>query len=162
MNYSNIYGNYPNSRYSNLPAWAMPNLTQPYMQPTAQEIANGIFFNHIRYVNKNEMASYVVLPNNTDMIIDKENGVVQIKSADQMGNSFTRNFKFEEINEQPTDKSQTEQKLAESELKDYVKKEDLADFIKTDALEAVSKQLNEKLTDLEKKIKVKEIMEGKE
>ena len=163
MNYNNnFYGGYSNGRYLSAPAYSMPSYQPNYMQQANQEQANGIFFNHIRYVNQNEMASYVVLPNNTDMIIDRTNGIVQIKSADQMGNSFTRNFKFEEINEQNINKAQEQEKKPDIDLSGYVKTEDLKDFIKVDALESFTKQINDKLTDLEKKIRVKEIMEGKE
>ena len=162
MNYNN-FGGYSNGRYFANQPYAMPSYQPTYMPQTNQD-QNGIMFNHIRYVNSNEMSSYVVLPNNTDMIIDKANNIVQIKSADQVGNSFTRNFKFEEITDlQPTNK---EEKQPEIDLSGYVKTEDLKDFIKVDALDSFSKQLDEKFSkiekQLEKQIKINNILGDKE
>ena len=47
------------------------------------------------------------------------------------------------------------------DLTGYVKTDDLKDFIKVDALESFSKQINDKIDALQKKIKINEILEEK-
>ena len=159
-NFNNGYG-YSNGRFFNSPAY-MPNYQQGYIsQPRADQVQpNGLFFNNIRYVNPSEMASYVVLAGNTDVIINKQDGVFQIKSADMAGNSFTRTFKFDELNNFSNDK-QSDDTKPEMDLTGYVKTDDLKDFIKVDALESFSKQINDKIDALQKKIKINEILEEK-
>ena len=106
----NNYNGYSNGRYFNAPAYNLPAYQQNFMQQPQTQQPNGIFFNNIRYVNPSEMSSYIVLAGNTDMIINKEDGIVQIKSADMAGNSFTRAFKFEEITNQPQPQKKTRHK----------------------------------------------------
>lgn len=161
MNNFNNYNGYSNGRYFNAPSYNVPVYQQNFMQQQQQQQPNGLFFNNIRYVNPNEMASYVVLAGNTDIIINKQDGLFQIKSADMAGNSFTRTFKFEEMNNF-NDDNKTELKSPEIDLSSYAKTDDLKDFIKVDALEQFSKQIQDKLDKLEKKIKISEILENKE
>jgi len=157
MNNYNNFGGYSNGRYFSTPAYNIPAYQQNYTnrpiieQPPQQ---NGIFFNNIRYVNPDEMDKYIVNLGNTDMLINMQDGIVKIKSADMAGNSFTRSFEFKEISQQNKENKE-ELKL---NLDNYVKKEDLIDFIKVDALTQFSKQLDEKFEKLEKKINLNNII----
>lgn len=157
-NYGSNYGGYSNGRYFNTPLYNVPSYQQNYNQrPVEQPQQNGIFFNNIRYVTPEDMKKYIVGLGQTDMLINMQDGIVKIVSADMTGNSFTRQFSFKEID----DKAQEAQKQPEINLDGYVKKEDLVDFIKVDALTQFSKQLDEKFDKLEKKIKINEILEEK-
>lgn len=152
----NNYSGYSNGRYFNAPAYNMPSYQQQnYIQQSQQP--NGLFFNNIRYVSPEDYDKYIVALGQTDMIINKDKGLVKIVSADMVGNSFARTFKYEEI----TNSTPESTKAPEIDLSGYVKIDDLKDFIKIDALESLSKQLNDKLDHLEKKIKISEIMEDK-
>jgi len=154
-NYYNGYGGYSNGRFLTTQPY------QPYQQfmPRQEQVQqpNGIFFNNIRYISSEDMDKYIVNLGNTDMLINMEDKLVKIKSADMAGNSFERNFKFEEIK----DVSQVQNKKQGIDLDLYVKKEDLKDFIKADALTQFSAQLDEKFDKLEKKIKIHDILEDK-
>ena len=150
MNYNN-YGGYSNGRYfTNTPYQQYPYIPRQMEQQPQQQ--NGIFFNNIRYISPEDMDKYIVNLGNTDMLINMQDGLVKIKSADMAGNSFERNFKFEEIK----GNAQTTQPVKEPE--EYVKKDDIKDFIKTDDFNAFSDNLTSKIEALEKKIKIKEIM----
>ena len=152
----NNYGGYSNGRYFTTPSYSMPMFQNRPIEQSQQQ-QNGIFFNNIRYVSPEDYDKYIVGLGQTDMIINKENGLVKIVSSDMVGNSFTRSFKFEELN---SNKPKEEQK-PEIDLSGYVKKDDLNDFIKIDALTQFSKQIDDKLSKIEKKIKISEIMEEK-
>lgn len=157
-NYNNGYGGYSNGRYFNTPAYTLPAFQQNYAQRQIdQPQPNGIFFNNIRYVSPEDMEKYIVNLGQTDMLINMQDGIVKIVSADTTGNSFTRCFEFKEID----NKKPQEQKQSEIDMTGYVKTDDLKDFIKVDALEAFAKQLDDKFDKLEKKIKISEILEDK-
>ena len=160
MNNYNNYGGYSNGRYFNTPSYNVPAFQQNYIQTqnrVEQPHQNGIFFNNIRYVNPEDMEKYIVNLGQTDMIINMQDGIVKIVSADMVGNSFSRTFSFKEID----GKNQKEEKAPEIDLTGYVKTEDLKDFIKVDALTQFSKQLDDRFDKLEKKIKINEILEEK-
>lgn len=113
---------------------------------------------NIRFVNADEMKGYIVFPNTTEMLIDRDNKIVQLKSADQIGYSTVKTFRFEEIGEPSQKVSTSNENLSQIDLKDYVKKEDLTDFIKVDALTQFSRDLDEKFARLEKKISLNNII----
>ena len=52
----------------------------------------------IRFVNKAQAEAFLVYPNTTVLLIDKELGVAHLKSADSTGLSKTKLYKIEEIN----------------------------------------------------------------
>lgn len=157
MNNFNNFGGYSNGRYFNTPTYNIPAYQQNFAQRQIIEQPpqqNGIFFNNIRYVSPEDMDKYIVGLGNTDMLINMQDGIVKIKSADMAGNSFTKTFEFKEVNTQNQEKKPEQQ----INLENYVKKEDLTDFIKVDALTQFSKQLDEKFEKLEKKINLNNII----
>lgn len=52
----------------------------------------------IKFVNRAQAEAYIVFPNTKVMLIDIENNVVYIKTADNMGQTQTTYFKFEQTN----------------------------------------------------------------
>lgn len=78
----------------------------------------------IRFVTTEEAKAFIVMPNSTVLLIDKASGRAQLKSADQMGQSASKFFRFEEINADGTPvKPQPEQ--PQPDYKDFVKLSEL-------------------------------------
>lgn len=108
MYYQNPYGsygvpNYMQRGYSTQPQ-PMGQPTQPQMQPQQpqmtmpQQMPMEMPIQDIKYVNKAQAEAYIVYPNTKVMLIDKESGIVYLKTADGMGQSKTDYFRFEPIN----------------------------------------------------------------
>ncbi len=77
------------------------NQSQPQMQPQPQQPQISpmeLPIQDIKYVNKAQAEAYIVFPNTKVMLIDKESGIVYVKTADGMGQSKTEYFRFEPIN----------------------------------------------------------------
>ena len=147
--YNRGYMNYQNPLYQQ-PSYQQPNA---YRSQVGDAPIQGI-----KFLTADEIKAYIVMPNCREMLIDKANGIVHIKSADTMGQSSDKIYKFEELvedgasAENGTDKGENEKHI------DIVKKDDLEGFVKTDELAEFVKQTNDKLERLEKKIKISEIM----
>jgi hypothetical protein len=106
---------------------------QQYMQQSMQQPLEPPI-QAVKFVNENEAKAYIVLPNTKEMLIDKDKGIAYLKSADQMGQSSTKIFRFEEVID--------------------------SDFIRTDAITSLSKDIYDRLSVLEKKIKINDIVNG--
>lgn len=78
----------------------------------------------IKYVNRAQAEAYIVFPNSKVMLIDKESGVVYVKTADGMGQTKTDYFRFEPIN---ADGSPLKPQDASPKVNfdDFIKKQDL-------------------------------------
>lgn len=78
----------------------------------------------IKFVNKAQAEAYIVYPNSKVMLIDKEGGVVYVKTADGMGQSSTEYFRFEAINADGSP-LKPQEPTPQINLDDYIKKEEL-------------------------------------
>jgi hypothetical protein len=68
------------------------------------------------------------MPNTKEVLVDNENGLAYVVSADNMGVSTTKKFSFQDLSE-----SKVEEKKPEINLKEYAKITDLDKFAqKTD------------------------------
>ena len=161
MAYSNLYPNNNQYRYgfqnpSNY-NYAMQNqmMQQALMQQTQPQIVQqpmpvqsqpyDIPIQEVRFVNSDEANAFIVMPNTKVMLIDKNNGVVYVKSADAMGQSSKELYKLEKIDSlESTTPKET----------NFIKKDDLADF----AQKADIKELSEKIERLQKQIKINDII----
>lgn len=106
----------------------------PQMQQQSQE---QVPFQAIRFLNVDEIKGWAVQPNTTEMLIDRANKQVTIKSADMMGESSSKTYKYEPVGE-----NSTEHKESEIDPKDYATKGDLDNFITKDQLDALNKRLD--------------------
>lgn len=141
--------------YAQYPQMPMQQyMQQPIQQPIEPPIQA------VKFVNENEAKAYIVLPNTKEMLIDKDNGIAYLKSADQMGQSSTKIFRFEEVIEKDKNEAGTGKIQPERDMSDFVKREDLSNFIKTDAIESLSRDIYDRLNILEKKIKINDIVNG--
>ena len=130
----------------------MQQQMQPQMPPQQQFRPQEMPIQGVKFLTADEVKAYIVMPNSKEMLIDTTNSIAYIKSADSMGQSSTKMYRFEEVSEDDI-KSAIEAKFQpQVDLSGYVPREDF---------DALSKAFAEKLDKLEKKIKISEIMEGK-
>ena len=149
-----------------LPYWNKPyygpvgynTLSQPQqVQPDSFDIPIQGF----KFLTAKEIEGRIVLPSNTEILVDRENKIIHIKSADQIGQSSDRKYKYEELIDKQENESTKANIEAQIKTEDFAKKEDLQQFIKTSDFEELSKTLSSKIETLEKKLKVKDIMGDK-
>lgn len=105
--YSSPYGSPYRANYG-VPSYGTPNyMAQPQqpqmqpqtqMQPQPQATQYDMPIQDIRFVTTEEAKAFIVMPNSTVLLIDKASGRAQLKSADNMGQSASKHFRFEEIN----------------------------------------------------------------
>lgn len=98
------YGYQPNYQQPNYMQRAYP--PQPSQMPqNQQQVFTPIQppppetpIQDIKFVNRAQAEAYIVFPNTKVMLIDKESGVVYVKTADGMGQTQTDYFRFEAVN----------------------------------------------------------------
>lgn len=85
------------------PAMQMPQQPMPMQfEPPIREI---------KFVTSKEAEAYIVMPNSSSLLIDKQEGIAYLKSADIMGQSFMEMYHFSknspqgQINAQETPKA---------------------------------------------------------
>lgn len=105
MNYGNPYSSYPYGGYG-MPNYGQRNYMQPQQpmaQPQMQQQAQPPMqyetpIQDIRFATSEEAKAFIVMPNTRALLIDKNGGVAHLKTADNMGQSVTQYFKFEQVN----------------------------------------------------------------
>jgi hypothetical protein len=73
-------------------------MAQPQMQQQVQQVQYETPIQDIRFVTSEEAKAFIVMPNSKALLIDKNGGVAHLKTADNMGQSVTQYFKFEQVN----------------------------------------------------------------
>lgn len=168
-NYNYSYGGYTagnNRYYPQYTPQAQPQVQmQPQMQPMygqQNQVQQPIQQNfaetpirEIRYLNAAEIKPYIVDAGTKSMLIDRENKLVHIKYANSSGESTEKIYSYAEVEKQVEEKN-----TPQIDLSGFVKKEDLTGFLKADDLKEFSAKLDEKLNNIEKKIKISEFLEG--
>ena len=96
-----MYGQNPYSQYP-YTGYAYPNFgNRQFMQQMPQpqpQMQTEIPIQDIRFVTSEEAKAFIVMPNSKALLIDKNGGVAHLKTADNMGQSVTQYFKFEQVN----------------------------------------------------------------
>ena len=102
---------------------------QPQVQmPMAQQMPPmEMPIQDIKYVNKAQAEAYIVFPNTKVMLIDKESGVVYVKTADGMGQTKTDYFRFEAVNADGSP-IKPQEPIPQINFDEFIKKEDLEKF----------------------------------
>lgn len=133
MNYAPYYTPYMSQ---NKPVYGSNYYGQPSYAPTMQQMPlqaqnqpqmaqqYDVPIQDIRFVTSEEAKAYIVMPNSTVLLIDKSSGKAILKSADPMGQSASKFFKFEEINVDGSPIKPTEIPQSPN-FEDFVKKSDL-------------------------------------
>lgn len=157
-----MYGQNPYSQYP-YTGYAYPNygnrqfmqpqqqMAQPQMQQQVQpQMQYETPIQDIRFVTSEEAKAFIVMPNSNALLIDKKGGVAHLKTADNMGQSVTQYFKFEQVNADGTPlKPQENEPKIDYEM--FLTKEELQKygFVKQDQLNAIL----DKLEIMQKQIK---------
>lgn len=93
----------------------------------------------VRFVESGKDAEdYILLPNMRVMLIDRNNSMFYIKSADSLGITTNEAYKFSKLNNKSSDnvsrEIDTKNFVKTQDLKGYITREDLANFITKDDL----------------------------
>lgn len=129
--YQSNYGGMPN--YAQRGYNSQPQVMgQPQVQPQPQmqmqpQMPMEIPIQDIKFVNRAQAEAYIVFPNTKVMLIDKESGVVYMKTADGMGQTKTDYFRFEPINADGSP-IKAQEPTPQVDFNEFVKVEQLKDF----------------------------------
>lgn len=121
--YNNSFNSFQQSPFGNRQQVAMN--AQPQNQAP---------INDIRFVNSDEAKAYIVGPNQNALLLDTQGKVAYIKSADGMGQSTCKVYRYEEINDKKSDAPKVD-------LESYVKKTELGDFVKKEDISALVQEV---------------------
>lgn len=84
-------------------------------------------FREVKFVTSQEAIPYIVMPNSSSLLIDKQNGIAYVKTADTMGQSTTKTYKFEEVSDKGQETAQKDTKEQNSiDLSQYIKKDEIS------------------------------------
>ena len=134
--YANNYASYPYGyQYNNYMRQQMPQ--QPAMQQFVPPFRNVLF------LSPADIEKRIVEANSAELLIDRENKIAYVKSADQMGIPSTKSYKFEELAENTTKEPKNDQISPNFDMSEYVKTSDMAEMVKN---------LEEKIKILEEKV----------
>lgn len=100
-----------------------PNM-QPPMNMPQQMPPMELPIQDIKFVNKAQAEAYIVFPNTKVMLIDKESGLVYVKTADGMGQTQTDYFRFDKVNADGSP-IKLQEPTPQVNFDDFIKKEDL-------------------------------------
>lgn len=97
MNGYNHYGqyNYPNYGYQQ---YNSRQFMQPQQHIQQQPMQYETPIQDVRFVTSEEAKAFIVMPNTKALLIDHNGGMAHLKTADNMGQSVTQHFKFEQVN----------------------------------------------------------------
>ena len=155
MNYNNYsYGGYGYSPYN--ANMGYQNYQQPIAQPQQQIIQpqaqnNDIPFSEMHFGNLKEAEAYIVAPMKSVLFLNKAEGEIYVKSADNMGNPSFMTYK-QVGTDKPTDNTKSV-----LDTKDFVKTDMLKDFVTKDDMKALDfkndiDKINGKLSGFETKL----------
>lgn len=173
MNYmGNGYGSYLGSSglYNPYQATYQPNQFQgaqgqingsqgQYMQQNTNDMP----IQGVKFVNADEAKAFMVMPNTRVMLMDRNNSLFYIKSADSLGQSMLETYEFRKVDNSKTDTANTDAK-SNIDLEQFVKKDQLDDIVTTEKLNSelktVKDELSTKIEELKKSINIKKYLEG--
>ena len=118
------YGRYGYSPYQQQPV----QVQQPMYQQAIS--IQDMPIQAVRFMNEAEAKAYVLLPNQKEMLIDREKGVAYLKYTDTMGQSTCKVFKFEEMQDSKNTPSiDTSNFVTKDDTKDFVSRKDFDDLL---------------------------------
>lgn len=103
----------------------------------------------LRFATLEEAKAYIVMPNTRALLIDRQNGIALMKSADNIGQSFAQYFKFIPVNEDGSPISPPKEQ-PQIDFSEFIKKSDVQSF--NFATKEDYKQLNDKIESLRSQI----------
>jgi hypothetical protein len=132
-----------------------PQYQQPIQQPVVQQSVQEQQIQGIRFLNAEQIKGYISFPNTKEVLVDMENGLAYVVSADNMGISTSKKFSFKSL-----DEPKTEEKEPKIDMSEYVKISDLDKFVQKTDLDGLLRQddmktLEGKLALLERQLNAK-------
>lgn len=102
-----------------------PQPYQPY-QPFAQQqgLMQAPPITNIAFTTADEAKGYILMPNTSALLIDRQNSLAWFKTANNVGESFCQFFKFEEVNADGSP-IKPPQPTPQIDFNAFIKKEDL-------------------------------------
>ena len=148
MNYGNPYSSYPYGGYG-MPNYGQRNYMQPQQpmaQPQMQQAQQPTMqyetpIQDIRFATSEEAKAFIVMPNTRALLIDKNGGVAHLKTADNMGQSVTQYFKFEQVNADGTP-IKAQEPTPQVDFGQFAKKEELNGFVTIEQYQQLAEQYN--------------------
>ncbi|MBR4004212.1 MAG: hypothetical protein IKI95_09260 [Clostridia bacterium] len=117
----------------------------------------------VKFVTSEEAKAHIVFPNTNALLIDKANKIAYLKSADGLGQSSTRNFKYEELDESKLSELKSNGSQPKIDLTGFIKEEQIKDFVTIDkmneALKKFGDTINNQLFEIKKSINIKKAIE---
>ena len=159
--YGRNYGTYQIPNNINLQILQQQQMQMPQQQMQQRPQQPNIPIQGVRFLTEDEIKAYIVMPNSSEMLVDMTNHIAHIKSADSMGQSSEKLYKFEEIDTSNSTVSNTGKNPPELDTSTFAKTEDLGKFVSNDTFTEFSKNLEDKLDKLERKLKIKQLEENK-
>ena len=136
--YNNPYNRSYQQYYPQYPQYPQPTY-QPVQQPIEQKIQD------IKFLNAEQIKAYIVLPNTKEVLVDNENGLAYLVSADSMGVSTARKFSFKSLDEPKTEEKQEKLDMSQyvktSDLDKFVEKADLQTLLPIDSIKSLENKL---------------------
>ena len=145
-----------------------PVMPQPQVQP--QQYVD-VPFVLTAYGTIDEIKGQMVAPTKAMMFIDKSKNEFYIKSCDAMGNPSIETFKYSKVDENATESisSQIDPNVfvTKEDLKEIPTKDDLKEFLKLEntkefVTKADLKALTDKMSELQKQIRINEILKSEQ
>lgn len=145
------YANYGQRNYMQpQQQMAQPQMQQPPQQPPMQYETP---IQDIRFVTSKEAEAFIVMPNGKALLIDKNGGMAHLKTADNMGQSITQYFKFEQVNADGSP-IKPQETTPQMDFNQFAKREDLNRFATIQQYNALAEQYNTLLAKLENMQKI--------
>lgn len=153
---NNPYMNYPQYGYgyqqqmqqrgqmANMQQPIQPRIQMPTQPPMPMQYE--IPLRETKFVTSEEAKAYIVMPNSASLLIDKQQGIAYLKSADNMGQSFMEIYTFTKYGENAPKLSRSEETTPQSiDLSSYVKKDEIGafKFAKMEDLEKLSAKIEQ-------------------
>jgi hypothetical protein len=118
--------NYMQRAYAPQPP-QMPQNQQQVFTPMQTPPPTETPIQDIKFVNRAQAEAYIVFPNTKVMLIDTENGMAYIKTADGMGQTQTDYFHFDRVNADGSP-IKPQEPIPQVNFDDFVKVEQLKDM----------------------------------
>lgn len=165
--YPYMYGQYGYQQYPQYQGTQSRQSAQQIQQPqqSQQPQQFDLPILDIKFATSEEAKSYIMFPNTNVLLIDRQNKIAYLKSADNLGQSSMKGFRYEEEmpeNENTQNKNQEQlkesQQLNHTQLDTdiFVKKDDLKNFITKEEYQNLLTQID----NLQRKLKINEILES--
>ena len=144
---NNPYSQYPYTGYTypNYGNRQFMQPQQPMAQPQAQVQQQPMQYEtpiqDIRFVTSEEAKAFIVMPNSKALLIDKNGGVAHLKTADNMGQSVTQYFKFEQVNADGSP-IKPQEPTPQVDFGQFAKKEELNGFVTIEQYKQLAEQYN--------------------